>query len=295
MKSQTADKIATGVFIAIALFIVSILIFLLGYILFHGLAKINWDFITSPPKFMQAGGGVGPQLFNSFYLLFLTMLITVPLGVGGGIYLAEYAKPNKITELLRNSIEILSSLPSIVVGLFGLLVFVNYTGWGYTLIGGALALTIFNLPLMVRITEDALRSVPAEQKEASLALGITRWHTIVKVLLPSALPGIITGAILTSGRVFGEAAALLFTSGMSSPILDFTNWNPFSESSPLNPFRPGETLAVNIWKINSEGLVPDAKEIANGASALLVLAVLIFNLTARWFGRFLYRRLTSSK
>jgi phosphate transport system permease protein len=295
MKSQTADKIATGVFIAIALFIVSILIFLLGYILFHGLAKINWDFITSPPKFMQAGGGVGPQLFNSFYLLFLTMLITVPLGVGGGIYLAEYAKPNKITELLRNSIEILSSLPSIVVGLFGLLVFVNYTGWGYTLIGGALALTIFNLPLMVRITEDALRSVPAEQKEASLALGITRWHTIVKVLLPSALPGIITGAILTSGRVFGEAAALLFTSGMSSPILDFTNWNPFSESSPLNPFRPGETLAVNIWKINSEGLVPDAKEIANGASALLVLAVLIFNMTARWFGRFLYRRLTSSK
>ncbi|WP_028986410.1 phosphate ABC transporter permease PstA [Thermicanus aegyptius] len=295
MTAKMADRIATVLFVLIALIIVLLLAGLLGYILVKGLAVINWKFITTPPKFMQAGGGVGPQLYNSIYLLILTTIITTPVGMGAGIYLAEYAKPGRLTHFLRTSIEILSSLPSIVVGLFGLLLFVNYTGWGYTLMGGALALSIFNLPLMVRITEDAISAVPREQKEAALALGLTHWTTITKVLIPSALPGIITGTILASGRVFGEAAALLYTSGMSTPALDFSNWNPFSPDSPLNPFRPGETLAVNIWKINSEGLVPDVKEIASGASALLVLAILAFNLLARALGSFLYRKMTSVK
>lgn len=295
MRAKIIDRIATGIFTLIAAFIILLLAGLLGYILVKGLYVINWNFLTTPPKFSEAGGGVGPQLFNSIYMLILTTIITTPLGLGAGIYLAEYAKPGRLTNTIRTSIEILSSLPSIVVGLFGLLVFVNYTGWGYTLMGGALALAIFNLPLMVRITEDAISSVPREQKEAALALGLTHWATITKVLIPSALPGIITGTILASGRVFGEAAALLYTSGMSSPILDFSNWNIFSPDSPFNPFRPGETLAVNIWKINSEGLVPDAKEIASGASALLVIAILVFNILARAIGGFLYRKMTSSK
>lgn len=295
MSAKIADRIATTIFTLIALLIIFILVGLLGYILAKGLYKINWTFITTPPKFTEAGGGVGPQLFNSIYMLILTTIITTPIGLGAGIYLAEYAKPGRLTDFLRTSIEILSSLPSIVVGLFGLLVFVNYTGWGYTIMGGSLALAIFNLPLMVRISEDAINAVPREQKEAAFALGITHWTTITKVLIPSALPGIITGTILASGRVFGEAAALLYTSGMSSPILDFTNWNIFSPDSPLNPFRPGETLAVNIWKINSEGLVPDVTEIASGASALLVIAILLFNILARALGGFLYRKMTSSK
>ncbi|WP_424766889.1 phosphate ABC transporter permease PstA [Paenibacillus sp. sgz302251] len=295
MKPKTVDKIATAVIIGVAGFIVVLLAALLGFILIRGFGHISFDFLTSPPESISEGGGIGPQLFNSLFLLVLTMLITVPLGIGAGIYMSEYAKPSKLTDFIRLVVEVLSSFPSIVVGLFGLLLLVNYFGLGFSLFAGALALTVFNLPLMVRITEQGLKSVPREQKEASLALGLTKWKTITSTMLPIALPVIISGTILAAGRVFGEAAALLFTAGMSSPRLDFTDWNPFSPVSPLNPFRPAETLAVHIWKINSEGLAPDAMEIAAAASAVLVITVLLFNLLARWLGRFMYRKFTAMK
>ncbi|MDR6122356.1 phosphate transport system permease protein [Bacillus sp. SLBN-46] len=295
MNSKTADRIATGVFIAIAIIIVSILVGLFYYILVNGLKHISIDFLTTPSSNVRAGGGIRDQLFNSFYILFITMLIAVPLGVGGGIYMAEYAKPGKITDIIRSCIEVLASLPSIVIGMFGLLMFVNVTGWGYTILGGALALTVFNLPVIVRVSEDALRSVPRDLKEASLALGITHWHTIKTVLLPSAFPSILTGAILASGRVFGEAAALLFTAGLSTPRLDYANWNPFSAQSPLNIFRPAETLAVHIWSVNTQGLIPDVEEVSNGSAAVLVISVLIFNLLARWIGSLIHKKITATK
>ena len=295
MNSKTADRIATGVFIAIAIIIVSILVGLFYYILVNGLKHISIDFLTTPSSNVRAGGGIRDQLFNSFYILIITMLIAVPLGVGGGIYMAEYAKPGKITDIIRSCIEVLASLPSIVIGMFGLLMFVNVTGWGYTILGGALALTVFNLPVIVRVSEDALRSVPRDLKEASLALGITHWHTIKTVLLPSAFPSILTGVILASGRVFGEAAALLFTAGLSTPRLDYANWNPFSAQSPLNIFRPAETLAVHIWSVNTQGLIPDVEEVSNGSAAVLVISVLIFNLLARWIGSLIHKKITASK
>ncbi|MBP3961632.1 phosphate ABC transporter permease PstA [Paenibacillus lignilyticus] len=295
MNAKTADRLATGVIIAVASLIVLILAGLLGFILFRGIGHISFDFLTSAPQTIKAGGGIGPQLFNSLFLLVLTLIITIPLGLGAGIYMSEYAKPGRLTDSIRLVVEVLSSFPSIVVGLFGLLVIVNLFGFGFSLFSGALALTVFNLPLMVRITEQSLSGVPREQKEASLALGLSRWKTITSVMLPIAMPTIVTGTILASGRVFGEAAALLFTAGMSSPRLDFTNWNPLSPFSPLNPFRPAETLAVHIWKINSEGLAPDAAEIAAGASAVLLIMVLLFNFSARWFGRYLHRRFTATK
>ncbi|WML59731.1 phosphate ABC transporter permease PstA [Neobacillus sp. PS2-9] len=295
MNSKTADRIATGVFIAIAIIIVSILVGLFYYILVNGLKHISIDFLTTPSSNVRAGGGIRDQLFNSFYILFITMLIAVPLGVGGGIYMAEYAKPGKITDIIRSCIEVLASLPSIVIGMFGLLMFVNVTGWGYTILGGALALTVFNLPVIVRVSEDALRSVPRDLKEASLALGITHWYTIKTVLLPSAFPSILTGAILASGRVFGEAAALLFTAGLSTPRLDYANWNPFSAQSPLNIFRPAETLAVHIWSVNTQGLIPDVEEVSNGSAAVLVISVLIFNLLARWIGSLIHKKITATK
>ncbi|MDO3412277.1 phosphate ABC transporter permease PstA [Saccharibacillus sp. CPCC 101409] len=295
MNAKTADKVATGVIIFFAVLIVAILGGLLGYILVRGLSHISWDFLTSPSQNFKAGGGIGPQLFNSLFLLVLTMIITVPIGLGGGIYMSEYAKDNKLTGFIRLVVEVLSSFPSIVVGLFGLLLFVNTFGLGYSLLSGAIALAIFNLPLMVRITEQSFRAVPREQKEAGLALGLSKWKIITSILLPVALPSLITGTILAAGRVFGEAAALLFTSGMTTPPLDFGDWNPLHPRSPINPLRSAETLAVHIWKVNSEARIPDAKEVSAGASAVLVIMVLIFNLIARWFGRFVYRRITASK
>ncbi|WP_026572448.1 phosphate ABC transporter permease PstA [Bacillus sp. UNC438CL73TsuS30] len=295
MNSRVADRIATSVFVLIAVIIIAVLVGLFGFILFHGLQHVSFKFLTTPSSNMMAGGGIRDQLFNSFYVLFITMLITIPLGVGGGIYMAEYAKPGKVTNFIRSCIEVLASMPSIVIGMFGLLMFVTLTGWGYTILGGALALTVFNLPVMVRVSEDAIRTVPRELKEASLALGITHWHTIKTVLLPSAFPVILTGAILASGRVFGEAAALLFTAGLSTPRLDYTDWNPFSDVSPLNIFRPAETLAVHIWSVNTQGLIPDVKDVSNGSAAVLVLSVLIFNLLARWIGSLIHKKITATK
>ncbi len=295
MSAKTADKIAVSVIKAIAFFIMLVLASLLGYLLVKGLSHISWNFLTSEPQTFKAGGGIGPQLFNSLYLLVLTMLITVPLGLGAGIYMSEYAKDNKLTYFIRLVVEVLSSFPSIVVGLFGLLVFVQMFELKYSLLAGAMALTVFNLPLMVRITEQSLRGVPRDQKEAGYALGMSKWKTIQSILMPVALPAIVTGTILAAGRVFGEAAALLFTAGMSSPRLDFANWNPMSATSPLNPMRPAETLAVHIWKLNSEGIAPDAAQIAAGASAVLIIVVLLFNFGARWLGRVLYRKFTATK
>lgn len=294
MNARVTDRVATVLIWIGALVVVLILASMITYILYHGGRSISWDFLTKPPQVIRAGGGIGPQIFNSFYLLFLSMLFTIPVGLLGGVYLAEYARASWLTELVRLSIEALNSLPSIVVGLFGLLVFVSMTGWGYSLMSGALALMMINLPLMVRFTEESVRGVPRSLREASLALGANRWQSIWKVVLPCAFPGLVSGAIITSGRVFGEAAALLFTAGMSSPALDFGQLNIFHPASPLNPFRPAETLAVHIWKVNSEGLIPDLRRVADGSAAVLILVVLGFNLSARWLGRKIYRRMSAT-
>ncbi len=267
MNSKVSNQIAIATLYVIASTIVVILAALLGYIIISGLPALSWHFLTSPAKAFTAGGGIGIQLFNSFYLLILTMIISFPIALGAGIYLNEYAKQNWLTSLVRTAIEILSSLPSVVVGLFGFLVFVVQFGFGFSILSGAFALTFFNLPLLTRSIEEALAAVPDEQREGGLALGLSKWETVLHIIVPAALPTILTGVILSAGRIFGEAAALIFTAGQSAPALNFTDWNPFNISSPLNPMRPAETLAVHIWKINSEGIMPDAKAISSGASA----------------------------
>ena len=294
MNAKKIDKIATGVLYAISGIMVFILAAMLLYILLRGLPHVSWHFLTSPSKAYQTGGGIGIQLFNSLYLLFITMIISFPLSLGAGIYLSEYAKKNWLTDLIRTSIEILSSLPSVVVGLFGFLVFVIQFQYGFSILSGALALTLFNLPLLTRNIEESLRAIHFTQREAGLALGLSRWETVIHVVLPEASPGILTGLILSSGRIFGEAAALIYTAGQSAPALDFTNWNPLSVSSPISIFRQAETLAVHIWKINSEGTMPDGAQVSAGASAVLILAVLIFNFGARALGKRLHKKLTSA-
>lgn len=294
MNAKKIDKIATDVLYAVSGIIVFILAAMLLYILFRGLPHVSWHFLTSPSKAYQTGGGIGIQLFNSLYLLLITLIISFPLSLGAGIYLSEYAKKNWLTDLIRTSIEILSSLPSVVVGLFGFLVFVIQFQYGFSILSGALALTLFNLPLLTRNIEESLRAIHFTQREAGLALGLSRWETVIHVVLPEASPGILTGLILSSGRIFGEAAALIYTAGQSAPALDFTNWNPLSVSSPISIFRQAETLAVHIWKINSEGTMPDGAQVSAGASAVLILAVLIFNFGARALGKRLHKKLTSA-
>lgn len=284
MNVNTQDKIATGIFYLIAGIITIILGGILLFILIKGINGISLNFLISEPENMKSGGGIGPQLFNSFYLLILTMIITIPLGVGGGIYMSEFAKDNWFTNFARLVIEVLSSLPSIVVGLFGLLVLVQNMKLGFSMLAGAITLTIFNLPLMVRITEQSLQRISAKQKEGSLAMGVTHWDTIVHIMIPMALPSITTGIILAAGRVFGEAAALMYTAGMSAP--------PLTKDNILNPFRPAETLAVHIWKVNAEGLAPDSAQIVASASLVLVIGVLLFNIISRVIGKKLQQKFT---
>ncbi|ENQ3079093.1 phosphate ABC transporter permease PstA [Bacillus sp. WLY-B-L8] len=294
MNARTVNNIWTGILYAVAFFIVTLLVFLVYEILQKGWGFWDPSFLFGEPSNTRAGGGIGPQLFNSFYMLVITLIISIPLGLGAGIYLAEYAKQGRFLNFVRLCIETMASLPSIVVGLFGLLVFVTTAGWGYTVMGGALALTILNLPSLTRVCENAMTEIPANVKEASLGLGATKWQTIVRIMLPSALPQIITGVILAAGRIFGEAAALIYTAGLTSPILnsaaDFS-----SPSHPLNPFRPAETLAVHIWKLNSEGIIPDAKLIATKSAAVLIIMVLLFNIIARFTASVLHKRFTGTK
>lgn len=288
MKAKTVDKIATAILYIISLSIVAILVLFIGYILYRGRASLNINFLFGNPKVAASGGGIGPQLFNSFYMLFISLIITIPLGVGAGIYLSEYAKEGMLLSFIRLCIETMASLPSIVVGLFGLLVFVTMTKWSFTILAGALSITILNLPSMTRVSENAIRASSLKVKEASLGLGATKWQAIKTVIVPSALPQILTGIILAAGRIFGEAAALLYTSGMSAPILKYSNVSLVGQQSPFSLFRPAETLAVYIWKLNSEGMVPDAAKIASGASAVLVIMVLVFNFSARIIGKKIY-------
>jgi len=293
-RSRRADRIATVALWGTAVLALALLGGIILYLVVASIGVVSPAFLFGDPSDTELGG-IFPLFWNSLYILGLTMLISVPLGILAGIYMAEYAAENRLTNAIRFAEEAISSVPSIVVGLFGLIAFVNLTGWGYTALSGALALTLFNLPLLARLTEQALRAVPADERAGSLALGATKWQTVRHVVLPLAIPGIITGIILTAGRVFGEAAVLLFTAGQSTPThYDFTNFDLSDPSSPWSPFRPATTLAVFIWKNNAEGLGNFVTEVANGSSAVLLGTVLVFNLSARLFGRFLTRRLTAA-
>lgn len=289
MRAKTFDKIATAILYAISAFIVILLVGFIGYIIYNGRASLNLSFLTTDSYVDQVGGGIAPQLFNSFYMLIISLVITVPIGVGAGIYLSQYARQGKILSFIRLCIETIASLPSIVVGLFGLLVFVTMTHWQYTILAGSLAVAVINLPSMTRVSENAITAAASKVREASLGLGATEWQTIKKVILPSAMPQILTGIILAAGRVFGEAAALLYTSGMSSSSLNFHNMSLTNKVSAFSLFRPAETLAVHIWKLNSEAMVPDATKIANGSAAVLVIMVLLFNFLARVIGNKIYK------
>lgn len=232
-RAKLTDRLMTAVFYCVAGFFILLLVAFALYVIISGFKDFSWSLISFE------GGGIGNLLFNTVYLVFLSLLVSVPLGVAAGIYMAEYAKAGKFTRFLRMCIETMSSLPSIVVGLFGYLVFIVMTGSQWNLFSGALAVSILSIPLIMTVTEDAFKSLPQGYKRGSLAMGATLWQTIYKVLLPACLPRIMTGVILAAGRGFGEAAALLYTAGMSTDI-SWHSWNLLSPVCPLNPFRPAK-------------------------------------------------------
>lgn len=293
-RVQKQDRIATGVLTAIVAIVMLIVISMVAYILFEGISTLfQPGFLTEPSRANGTQGGVLYQLFDSFYLLLITLIISVPISLGGAVFLVEYAPNGPIRDIASTAIETLSSLPSIVVGMFGFLVFSVQLGWKYSIISGAVALTMFNIPILVRVIQQALEDVPQAQRDACLAMGLTRWEATLHILIPEAMPAIVTGIVLSAGRVFGEAAALLFTSGMSSPVrLNFLSFNLSSPTCAWNVFRPGESLAVHIYKIYGEGS-PEAQQIVWGTAALLMICVLLFNVVARIVGKQLARKMTA--
>lgn len=267
MNTKIQNDIARAGLWTVGIFILALLAAFLGYILYKGLPVLNWHFIFGKSSDIMAGGGVGAQLFNSFYMLFLSMAVSIPLAIGSGIYLAEYARENHLTKCIRLSVESLATVPSIVLGLFGMIIFVNEMHLGFSILGGSLTLVLLNLPMLVRVTEESIKTVPKSYEEASLALGATKLQTIFKVVLPSALPGILTGITLTAGRALGETAILIFTAG--------TTVSRFLYDTDV--MAGGETLAVHLWYLMSAGLVPDRDMIADGIGALLIITILLFN------------------
>lgn len=280
---RLADHIFTVALWVMAASIILLLALFIIYMFYLGARYMTPDFIFGLPKETEAGGGIGPEIYNSFYILILTLIFTVPIATAAGIYLQEYAKPGRFRELVVFSAESLATVPSIVMGLFGLLVFVYLFKWKFTALGGALTLTLLNLPALMRVTQEALSSVPDTYREAAMGLGATRWQAILGVVLPSAIGRMTTGIVLIAGRIFGETAALIFTAGLSVSA---------NEPYDLNPFHTAETLAVHLWYTHTESIVPDVDRIGNGSALVLLIMVLLFNIGARVGGRALSKRLT---
>lgn len=234
-------------------------------------------FLIGMPSETRAGGGIGPEIFNTLYFAVLSTLVTLPIGVGAALYMARFAKQRRFVAVLRTALDTLASLPSIVYGLFGFLVFVVQMRMGYSLFAGAFVLAILNLPLVVGVTEESLRAVPRELEEASLALGATPVQTALRISVPYAWPGILSAMVLSIGRVFAESAPLIMTAGTT-----ISRGTAYS----LDPFRGGETLAVHLWYVNSAGLAPDRAEVSAGTAAMLVVLILLTNALAARLGRF---------
>ena len=276
-RARGTNSVMTGVFYLIAVFFFALLISFASYVIIKGFSGATSEMF----RFLRKGS-IGNQLFNTIYLVFISLVFSVPLGVTAGIYLSMYAKKGLLTKFLRICIETLSSLPSIVVGLFGYLVFLVFFGLGKSLLAGALSISILAIPVITTTTEDAINGLPDDYLQASLGLGATRWQSIYHVLLPACIPRIMTAA----GRGFGEAAALLYTTGSGTDIR-WGNWNLSAPTCPLNVFRPAETLSLQIWGLQINGQDPN---LANLSAAVLMILVLLFSIGANALSRHINKK-----
>lgn len=254
---------------------VTLLLGIVGYVLARGAHVVNRSFLTSVTSTLRQTVGIAGNLVNTLYIVVMTLLIATPVGVGAAIYMNEYAKPGRLTELIEFTTETLSGIPSILYGLFGMVFFGETLQLNYSLLRGALTLSLMVLPLIVRNTQEALRTVPESYRSGALGMGATRWHMIRTVLLPSAMPGILTGEILSVGRIVGESAALLFTAG-SSRLLPGSGNGPAGSLRELGGklLESGGTLAVELYLQIQNGKY----DAAFGVGCVLIVIVLFLDM-----------------
>ena len=271
-KKRPMDICLYGLVYLCAGLSVALLVVLLAYVLLKGIGQINWQFLTTVTSVLKGTVGIAGNLLNTLIIVLITMLIATPLGVGAAVYLNEYAKPGRLVSSIEFATETLSGIPSIIFGLFGSMFFGETLGLGYSLLTGSLTLILMVLPLITRNTQEALKTVPTSYRNGALGLGAGKWYMIRTVLLPSAAPGILTGAILAIGRIVGESAALLFTAG-SAKALPKTLGKLFSKV-----FHSGGTLTIQLYlSATSEGNF----DTAFGIAVVLLVLVLCINLTTK--------------
>ncbi len=252
-----------------AVFSIFSLFIILSFIFSRGIGVLNWEFLTQMPRASMTKGGIFPAIIGTFYLTFGAILFALPLGCLSAIYLTEYARQGKLVRIIRIALNSLAGVPSVVFGLFGVAVFVRFFGFGVSILSGSLTLGIMILPTIIRASEEAFLSVPKTFREASLALGATKWQTVRKVTLPAAIPGILTGSMLGIGRAAGDTASILFTA---------TTF--FSMRLPGSLFSEVQALPFHIYSLMTEGTHPEAQiPIAYGTAVVLLLLVLGMNLT----------------
>ena len=252
-------------------------LFLLGYVLVKGLPNITWELLSTKPSYLRGTVGILPDILNTLYIILTTLLFVLPLGVGAAIYLTEYATNKRLVGMIEYAAETLSGIPSIIYGLFGSLFFCQFMDLDKSLLAGAMTLVIMNLPTIMRTTQESLKTVPQSYREGAFGLGAGKWHVIRTVVLPNCVEGVITGCILSVGRIVGESAALLFTAGFAHAL------GGFIESLSSS----GATLTVALYVYATE----DGNfEVAFAIAAILMILTLLINLSATLIGKYFERK-----
>lgn len=252
---------------------------IIGYILIRGIPNISFKLLSSKPSLINDTIGILPNILNTLYIILITLVIVLPIGVGAAVYLNEYAKNKKVVKAIELATETLSGIPSIIYGLVGMLIFVQFFSLGTSLLAGALTLVIMTLPTIIRTTQESLKTVPNGYREGSLAMGAGKWYMIRTAVLPSAIDGIVTGCILSIGRIVGESAALLFTAGMANEILGIYE--------SIMPGKAGSTLTVALYMYAKER---GEFDIAFSIAAILLILTFIINLSAKFTAAALKKR-----
>ncbi len=271
MSRKVKDSIQYLFIHSAAIICVATLFFILFYILQQGLSHISLDFITGEYNAAQHGGGIAPMIVGTIYVVILTLVIATPVSILSAIYLNEYARENKVTNVLRFAIDGLVSVPSIVYGLFGFALFVVYLKDftnGYSILSGSLTLSIMILPILIKTVEEALKTIPNDLREASYALGASKVQTIFKVILPCCMSSILTAIILGMGRIVSESAPLLLTAGMVYNM-------------PEGIFSSSRTLTTHLYQLVNEGIGDSAKQQAFATASVLIIIVIVLNITAK--------------